>query len=113
MLIDGFGITKFRSFGKQLQQIGPFTKINLLVGQNNSGKSNILLFIRDYYHRVLEATKSGQRLILTGLDMHLGLNSDGEYFSFCLPLDGNRYNELMSKLPDDRRREIANYILHL
>lgn len=42
MTISGFGIAGFRSFGAIEQRIGPFAKINLIVGQNNTGKSNVL-----------------------------------------------------------------------
>lgn len=43
--IDGFGISGYRSFGKNAQRIGPLSKINIFAGQNNSGKSNILNFV--------------------------------------------------------------------
>jgi len=49
MFIEGFGIAGYRSFGKELQRIGPLEKLNLIVGQNNSGKSNILLFLARHY----------------------------------------------------------------
>jgi AAA domain, putative AbiEii toxin, Type IV TA system len=47
----GFGISNFRSFGSTNQLVGPLKKINLIVGENNSGKSNISRYIR----RVLAA----------------------------------------------------------
>jgi hypothetical protein len=112
MFVDGIGITKYRSFGKQLQEIGPFTKINLLVGQNNSGKSNILLFFREYYQRLLEAVRSKRGLGFSSLDAHLGMDSEGECFSLCLPFGSDRYIEIMNKLPDKRRRDIAEKILN-
>lgn len=43
-MISGFGIANYRSFGGEIQHIGPLAKINLLIGQNNTGKSNILRF---------------------------------------------------------------------
>ena len=45
MFIDGFGISSYRSFGEELQLIGPCNKINFIIGQNNSGKSNVLRFL--------------------------------------------------------------------
>jgi hypothetical protein len=42
-LLGGLGIQGYRSFlGDSVQRIGPLSKINLLAGPNNSGKSNIL-----------------------------------------------------------------------
>jgi ABC-type dipeptide/oligopeptide/nickel transport system ATPase component len=43
----GFGISGFRSFFGEIQLVAPLDKINVLAGQNNSGKSNILRFIAD------------------------------------------------------------------
>ncbi len=43
-MIDGFGVVGYRSFWDGLQFVGPMSKVNLLVGQNNSGKSNVLRF---------------------------------------------------------------------
>lgn len=46
--IHGFKISGYRSFGPEEQTIGPFNKINLFIGQNNSGKTNILKFIANH-----------------------------------------------------------------
>lgn len=43
--IDGIALAGYRSFGPDVQRIGPFNKINLFAGPNNCGKSNILLFL--------------------------------------------------------------------
>lgn len=41
----GFGIAGFRSFSRpEPVPIGPLSKINLIAGQNNAGKSNVLRF---------------------------------------------------------------------
>jgi hypothetical protein len=42
MLVDGLAIGGYRSFGRDVQFIGPLEKVNLFIGPNNSGKSNIL-----------------------------------------------------------------------
>ena len=49
IFIDGIGLSGYRSFGDEVQRIGPFGKINLFIGKNNSGKSNIISFLKDYY----------------------------------------------------------------
>lgn len=40
--LSGFGFTGFRSFYGESQLICPLTDVNLIAGQNNSGKSNVL-----------------------------------------------------------------------
>lgn len=55
-MILGFGISGYRSFGSALQRVGPCRKINLIIGQNNSGKSNILKFIHDHYPKLAQLT---------------------------------------------------------
>lgn len=41
-LLTGFGFQGFRSFFGDFQVVEPMSKINLIAGQNNSGKSNVL-----------------------------------------------------------------------
>jgi AAA ATPase domain len=46
----GLGISGYRSFdGAMPQFLAPLRKINLLVGQNNSGKSNVLRYVQSVY----------------------------------------------------------------
>lgn len=44
MKLDGFAISGYRSFGDELVRIDDLSKINIFIGKNNSGKSNILRF---------------------------------------------------------------------
>lgn len=44
IFIDGFGISGYRSFGKDMVRIPDLAKVNVFLGKNNSGKSNILRF---------------------------------------------------------------------
>lgn len=44
-MLNVFGLSNFRSFGPEPQRLGFFNKVNLFIGPNNSGKSNILRFI--------------------------------------------------------------------
>lgn len=46
--IEGLGFSCFRSIGKDPVFLYPFSKINLFVGPNNSGKSNILKCIEKW-----------------------------------------------------------------
>lgn len=76
--IDGFALSNYRSFGSEVQKIGPFSKINLFVGKNNSGKSNILRFIKYYYPRLIDYIKNNSQrnefnLNFTDDEIHKGL----------------------------------------
>ena len=52
-IIHGFGIANFRSFGDDLQFFGPLKKVNLVIGQNNSGKSNAVMFVHRFFSALL------------------------------------------------------------
>lgn len=56
-MLHGFFISRFRNFGGDEQFVGPLGKINVFIGANNSGKSNVLRFIRD----VLAPLHKGER----------------------------------------------------
>ncbi len=44
-MIDGFAIAGYRSFGAKRAEIQDLGKVNVLIGPNNCGKSNILRFV--------------------------------------------------------------------
>lgn len=54
-MFKGISISEYRSIG-ELQRIGPLGKINLFVGPNNSGKSNILRFVNENLRQLVTAT---------------------------------------------------------
>lgn len=74
--IDGIGISGYRSFGKTLQRIGPFGKVNLLIGANNSGKSNILRFLVEHFPEF--GAGSAKSRELQALDKHSGVDPSFE-----------------------------------
>lgn len=45
-MLNGFSIAGFRNFSDGDQWIGPLSRINIFIGTNNSGKSNILRYIQ-------------------------------------------------------------------
>jgi hypothetical protein len=47
--LNGFAFSGYRSFGGALAKIAPLKKINFVIGQNNSGKSNVINFINQQY----------------------------------------------------------------
>ena len=70
IFIPGFGLAGYRSFGPEIQRVGPCKKINLIIGQNNSGKSNILRFIQDRYAQWFAAIRGSTPKNLTGLERY-------------------------------------------
>lgn len=70
LLLNGFGFSGYRSFGDDLVKIAPLKKVNLIIGQNNSGKSNIISFLSKHYHNVkVQSSKSSYAF--TDADKHL------------------------------------------
>ena len=55
--IKNLAIGGYRSFGKEIQYFDNFEKVNLFIGRNNSGKSNILRFISDVLMPVTDSDK--------------------------------------------------------
>ncbi|HET8709734.1 MAG TPA: AAA family ATPase [Spongiibacteraceae bacterium] len=58
MLLKGFGFSNYRSFGDELTKIAPLKKVNLIIGQNNSGKSNVIKFLSEQYAYFLEKARN-------------------------------------------------------
>jgi predicted ATP-dependent endonuclease of OLD family len=110
MLIEGFGIAGYRSF-RELQRISPCSKVNLIVGQNNSGKSNVLLFLKSHYKAVVEAIRGGGSFSFKSLDRHIGASNPEATFAFSMPFSGNAFDELLSSLPDERMRQLATAVV--
>ena len=100
MFLDGFGITGYRSFGNELQKIGPLKKINFFIGQNNSGKSNILLFLRSHFLSVFQAEDVRQRkpLQFSDLDIYKGYSENSVQMAIALNLDGPNYRILKERI---------------
>ncbi len=76
MRLDGFGVAGYRSLRTPMQLVGPLKKVNLIAGQNNAGKSNVLRFVALY----LDQGRSMKRP--DGLDAPRP--ADGTPFQFAL-----------------------------
>ena len=93
MFIDGIGISGYRSFGQEVQRIGPFKKINLIIGQNNSGKSNVLRFLKDHYPSIAKSESPK----LEVLDRHLGNPTTEQRYEIAIDVDGELYKEQLAQ----------------
>jgi predicted ATPase len=80
-LLRGFGIAGFRSFGREMQFIGPLAKINLIVGANNCGKSNVLRFAADHLAAISQKIAQVQQSTIPAVDLPIG---EGSSFRLAL-----------------------------
>jgi hypothetical protein len=98
LLIDGIALSGYRSFGSYLQKIGPLRKINLIIGQNNSGKSNILRFLAHHYKPIITAIRSKKSItpkFSIELDRHFGSVKETLKFGFALNWDEADHRQLL------------------
>ncbi len=75
--IDGIAISNYRSFGPEIQKIGPCSKLNIIIGKNNCGKSNILRFLKEYYKDLLNYINRKRVFEFKDQDdIHIGLTQN-------------------------------------
>src|SRR5690242_6209912 len=80
----------YRSFGQRVQRFQRFAKVNLLIGPNNSGKSNVLRFIQAVFPHLSERP----HFKLGALDTHFPNRAEfllGRRVSLTLDSEGNRH----------------------
>lgn len=112
VLLDGISIKNYRCFGAEAAILPDLGKINLIIGQNNSGKSNILRFIVKHA-RLFEEGSSTQRVDLPPLELtDLPQNCEAENVEFGIQVRIESYLERFSEVVDGhyRREGMANAI---
>ncbi|MBK8221012.1 MAG: AAA family ATPase [Candidatus Obscuribacter sp.] len=62
MFITNIGFGGYRSFGNGISWLEDLKKVNLLIGANNSGKSNVLRYIYERLYSVEDFLGSGSKL---------------------------------------------------
>jgi len=99
ILLEAFAIAGYRSFGEQPQRFEQLAKINLLIGQNNSGKSNILRLLNDVIPDFAGGNRhihSNKRWSMSTLDAHMPTHPP---FKIGIPLTISS-NELGDQIKD-------------
>lgn len=106
VLLQGFGVRSYRSFGADWQYTGPLGAVTLLAGQNNSGKSNLL--------RACSGILESQGQIQLGpLDASQSTNIPFGY-SIGHPLSESELDRAFSRNEDDPNwKEQRNRILQV
>ncbi len=84
----GFGFSGYRSVGDELVLIAPLNKINLIIGQNNSGKSNIINFLKhglpNAVAQITNATNPSRNF--SEIDKHISGEPTRHRITFPIPL---------------------------
>lgn len=112
--ISNLAVAGYRSFGRDPQYFDHFRKINIFIGQNNSGKSNILRFLKDKYP---QHGKSSQPTI-DALERHIPdlppmLLGHGEPFEMSQTVtvqDLNAYSRFVSVSDAGRRATLEGIV---
>jgi predicted ATPase len=114
VLIPNLAIAGYRSFGKHPQYFERFAKINVFIGQNNAGKSNVLRFL----HEVYPQASGREPLKLDSLARHLPsqppiLLGIGEYLDQTDPVHPKLTSDhrLVAGRENDQQRAIAATVL--
>lgn len=102
--LTSFAIGGFRSFGDKVQRFGKLSRINLFIGQNNCGKSNVLRFLHDVHPHLANGGNKAVNLspldrhipkmcaFVTGASIPLHPNKQGQRLAFI--------NEVSGKIPN-------------
>ncbi|MGY3806291.1 AAA family ATPase [Aeromonas veronii] len=121
MLLKGFGFSGYRSIGDKLIKIGPLKKVNLIIGQNNVGKSNIINFLNEQYANFVAKAKNQQsfgreqkEVSFKNIDHHI--SDEKAQYRISFPLFEEDIDDYIhQKLPNERihasHRELARKVL--
>ncbi len=116
MLLKGFGFSGYRSFGNELAKIAPLRKVNLIIGQNNVGKSNIINFLDTqysfFYSKANGQMQHGQQqeIPFTDIDRHISTEQITHRIAF--PLYNDEIDDFINlKLPDERQHNTHRQLL--
>jgi AAA domain, putative AbiEii toxin, Type IV TA system len=102
-VLKGFGIAGFRSFGgAEVQRVGPMSKVHLIAGPNNAGKSNVLAVAK----RVLPSLAADKKLELADVDLPLGTpGSDDRQLRIAISIPSPE--DFWRELAENRPRSLA------
>lgn len=102
VLLKGFGFSGYRSFGNELTKIAPLQKINLIIGKNNIGKSNIINFLNKQYSYFVFKAKNQrqfgnqqQEVPFKNIDKHISREKIEHRISF--PILSNDIEDYINK----------------
>lgn len=113
LLIHGFGFSGYRSFGEQLTKISPLKKVNLIIGQNNVGKSNIVNFLSQHYGELTAHVRSKShisgKLNFAHTDHHVFQKSPDYRIAYPIPVA--KIDDYLMRISGNDLRAIQERIL--
>lgn len=106
----GFGFTGYRSIGTIMAKIAPLRKINFIVGQNNSGKSNIIGFLHNqfelFYHLAKNVNNGVKTFESIDMPLHAGQVMHRIGFPVSISLVDDYIDDLIGQLTVTGNRHI-------
>ena len=98
MKLTGIELRNFRSIGDEPVELAPWLKCNILIGQNNSGKSNVIKAVQKISSIFIMMGRPGEprtpREGLGDLDLHKCSPENQFLFRVCFECDGPEDEEL-------------------
>lgn len=118
MIFDGFVFSGYRSIGNELVKIAPLKKINFIIGQNNSGKSNVINFIYKHYYDVLsKISTSRNSSISTEEDVYseldIPLNTENRIRKIGFFISKEKIEEFIKSKNPNNSYDITRYLSKL
>lgn len=119
MLLKGFGFSGYRSFGNNLTKIHPLRRVNLIIGKNNTGKSNIINFLKEQYPYFVSKANGtrqvfGEHPPFTDIDRHLSETRADHRISFPVlreEIDNYVREKISDKTPHGSIIKLAKKLL--
>jgi len=116
VLLKGFGFSGYRSFGNELAKIAPLRKVNLIIGQNNVGKSNIINFLDTqysfFYSKANGQMQHGQQQEIPFKDIDRHISTEQITHRIAFPLYNDEIDDFINlKLPDERQHNTHRQLL--
>ena len=111
MEFNGYGFSGYRSVSDTLVKISPINKINLIIGRNNVGKSNLINFLVEHYSNGLFDVKNKHHKKLVFNDS-LDTSKIKSTFRISFPIYNDDLDDYIAqKFPDNLRGEHASFAL--
>lgn len=108
-MLKGFSFSGYRSFGNDIVRVSPLGKINLIIGQNNTGKSNVVNFLDKYYNDFLNGVNGNHnfKLNIKNIDRHISKSTSEIRIGF--PILSEDIDDFIDRLLSSDASSIRKY----
>lgn len=108
-MLKGFSFAGYRSFGKNIAKLAPLGKINLIIGQNNTGKSNVINFLEKHYNNHLSGVINSYNFKLNLIDIDRHISDSTSDITIGFPLLNEDVDHYISELLSFDQSKLRNY----